>query len=227
MFSNLASYIFGRVGDEEAEDSGPAATPQPLIITSSSDVAAPQPAMAVQVSPQSSEDDEDWVLVGGGARAPALGSLNEPLPRPPLGSTGSSASPSESGEMEEEAVEDGNDEDEGEGEEKEKDDEQPPAPISGPPPRGRSGGFSRRMVAAAYPHCCNSVAAAALPQLKALRSAQTSKHRREGVGNTAKAAEKRNKAVKNNRGTRTSKRAHAARSNLALKAAGGFNLKQC
>ena len=72
MLSNLASYIFGN-NETEQQNEEPIAT---------------QPTL--------SDEEEEWVVVGGNAQPSlTLGSLNEAAPRPSTGSTGSSSTPSE------------------------------------------------------------------------------------------------------------------------------------
>ena len=105
MLSNLASYIFGG-GDDEG---------QPRQPPSSSVLAPPPPPPPPPPKVEDSDgdvEDEEWVVVANGGRPRninnpqlTLGSLNEVVPRPTVsGSTGSSASPSEDGEMEEDAA---------------------------------------------------------------------------------------------------------------------------
>lgn len=112
MFSSISSYFFG--GAEDGGDSGDnpvGGGNGPLIISSSSsnpdNSTIPTPRTA---SNSTNGTEDEWVLVGrnaggrggngGGAAGggvPTLGSLNDAIPRPTTGSTGSSASPSESG----------------------------------------------------------------------------------------------------------------------------------
>ena len=148
MFSNLTSYIFGGNSDATSEATAShneGSVSPPLIISSSSAANAtvatavqqPQPhlqrqeppakpAVSTAPSDESRSDEEDWVLVGGGVgRAPTLGSLNDVVPRPLTGSTGSSAPPSEDGM-------------DGDGEMPDQDRQEPQPPVAGPPAVNRA-----------------------------------------------------------------------------------------
>ncbi len=76
MFSNLATYIFGSTV-ENGEPEVPATT----------EVNEAEPVAVVE---KAASDEEEWVLVGEGIPALTLGSLGDVMPRPALGSTGSS-----------------------------------------------------------------------------------------------------------------------------------------
>lgn len=75
------------------------------------------------------------------------------------------------------------------------------------------------------PFSCQRVT---LPQMKAMRAAQVSGQRKAAKGNTAKATERKNKAVKNEGSRNLSKKAANKKANLSFKS-GGMNkhLKQC
>jgi len=183
MFSNLATYIFG-ASDEAAENG-------------TSIVTGEQPN-----TPNGNE--EEWVVVGGDVQpALTLGSLDEVVPRPATGSTGSSEAPSETGADEEMVIV----------EENQGDDDQGPREIT----LTRS---ARRLTSPLS--CPNGVS---LPQMKALRASQKSKQKDASRHLTSKATERHNKAVKI-RSNHSGKRSKVA--NLAVKAS-GFNkhLKQC
>lgn len=223
MFSSISSYIWGESTEEAApQEAAPAPAPapapaEPLIAKVETAPANKKKPDGQNLRRQRSSEEEDWVLVGDGSggAAPAsnasnglnLGSLSEAVPRPPTGSTGSSSTPSEDGEMldYEEA---------GAG----------PAPA----PQASAGRpvaltRSQRRLLTPFGGC---PASAALPQRKAARAAQAAKQKRAGKDNTAKATERRNKAVKDNH---CSKKQGACRNNLAIKASGSFarGLKQC
>jgi hypothetical protein len=71
-------------------------------------------------------------------------------------------------------------------------------------------------------------AASSLAQARATRAAQRLKVAHESRGLTAKAVERRNKAVMGNQGSSCSKKAGALRNGMAFKAGGYFKqLKQC
>jgi len=183
MFSNLATYIFG-ASDEVAENGTSIATGEQ------------------RNTPNGSE--EEWVVVGGDVQpALTLGSLDEVVPRPSTGSTGSSEAPSETGAEEEEMVI----------VENRGDDDQGPREIN----LTRS---ARRLTSPLS--CPNGVS---LPQMRALRASQKSKQKDASKHLTSKATERHNKAVKI-RGNSSGKRSKV--NNLAVKAS-GFNkhLKQC
>ena len=255
MFSNIASYIWGSAEEEQQQGAAGASSssPQPpLIISNSSSTTAPPPPPPPRSdarprhlpeqedapSSSSSSGGEDWVMVGGsaGRAVPGLGSLNEVVPRPATGSTGSSAQESEDGMDEEEEEEDvvllekpadvaavviPRERDQVEEEE-----EQEPAPVVPAPAPNRSlnghhGGHGHGHHLAAR-------------QSALARSAQASSAlRKKGPAsaarpNTAKALERRNKAVKKGTSSNNSQKAAALRGNLALRSAGhGRHLKQC
>jgi hypothetical protein len=183
MFSNLASYIFGESSDETIENG-----------TSTVD------------QRKTPNGEEEWVVVGGDVQpALTLGSLDEVVPRPSTGSTGSSEAPSEMGVEEDEMViveeNHGDDDDQG----------------------SREITLTRSARRLTSPLSCpNGVS---LPQMKALRASQKSKQKDGSKHLTSKATERHNKAVKI-RSNHSGKRNKVA--NLAVKAS-GFNkhLKQC
>lgn len=152
------------------------------------------------------EEECEWVLVAPSSTdAPAaltLGSLNEVLPAPSTGSTGSSTSPSESGD------------------ESPMDEEPTPAQAA-----AQTVALSRSGRKLTSPFSCqNSVT---LQQMKAMRSAQESKQKRAGKSSTGKAVAKKNKAVKND-GSSLKKQAFANRHQMSFKSAGcNKQLKQC
>jgi hypothetical protein len=183
MFSNLASYIFGGETSDEPIENGTSTVDQRKM----------------------PNGEDEWVVVGGDVQpALTLGSLDEVVPRPSTGSTGSSEAPSEMGVEEDEMVI---------VEENHGDDDQGSREIT----LTRS---ARRLTSPLS--CPNGVS---LPQMKALRASQKSKQKDGSKHLTSKATERHNKAVKI-RSNHSGKRNKVA--NLAVKAS-GFNkhLKQC
>lgn len=183
MFSYLATSIFGST-DEPTENGAPT-------------IGGDQ-----RVSPN--DQEEDWVVVGGDVQpALTLGSLDEVVPRPSTGSTGSSETPSETGAEEEDdmiVVEEHGDD-----------------PSSREITLTRS---ARRLTSTLS--CPNGVS---LPQMKALRASQKSKQKDASKHLTSKATERRNKAVKirSNHSGKKNKM-----TNLSIKSSGfNKNLKQC
>ena len=182
MFSNLASYIFGESSDETIENG-----------TSTVD------------QRKTPNGEEEWVVVGGDVQpALTLGSLDEVVPRPSTGSTGSSEAPSEMGVEEDEMViveeNHGDDDDQG----------------------SREITLTRSARRLTSPLSCpNGVS---LPQMKALRASQKSKQKDGSKHLTSKATERHNKAVKI-RSNHSGKRNKVA--NFAVKASGNRTLKQC
>lgn len=223
MLSNLATYFFG--GNEQ----DPAGQEPSLEVRESPEgVLVSNPAQGThgltmivnggqatnsnaRLEKSISEDTEDeWVMVADTTHPDplTLGSLSEPNPRPPTGSTGSSATPSESG-----------DEDDGEMESPSMSIDQDPEIPGRPVALTRS---ARRLTS---PFSCQS--SASLSQMKAMRSAQVAKLKKSAKATTAKTIERKNKAVKNNQ-VSFSKKAFTNRNNLAIKAAGANKqLKQC
>lgn len=160
------------------------------------------------------EAEDEWVMVGPNARNTplTLGSLNEVLPTPTTGSTGSSTSPSESGDEGEAPMEAGST--------SENEDE---SLVAGGTPRAVTLSRSARRLTSPF-SCQSSVT---VHQMKAMRSAQVCKQKRSAKSATAKAVAKKNKAVKNE-GTSLGKRAFANKHHLSLKSAGSNKqLKQC
>ncbi len=238
MFSNLASYIFGsqeateEQQQQQQDQQEERAYSPPLIISNASSVnrggnnhqESSAPTREVRVARRGVaatanlgdyEEETDWVLVGGGSvRAATLGSLSEVVPKPPTGSTGSSSPPSDDGNMEEE--------------------EEEADPIHGaedavrPEPAAGRRPLAPPLPAPAPPHA-NHAAAAAAKSVKLhhrLRSNRAPPPPSRPV--TAKAVERRNKAVKSDRSVGASQKAAVARANLALKSAGlKRQLKQC
>ena len=183
MFSNLASYIFGGETSDEPIENGTSTVDQRKM----------------------PNGEDEWVVVGGDVQpALTLGSLDEVVPRPSTGSTGSSEAPSEMGVEEDEMVI---------VEENHGDDDQGSREIT----LTRS---ARRLTSPLS--CPNGVS---LPQMKALRASQKSKQKDASKHLNSKATERHNKAVKI-RSNHQGKRSKVA--NLAVKAS-GFNkhLKQC
>jgi len=180
MFSNLATYIFGGASDEGAENGSIAPGDE-------------------RKTPTGNEDE--WVVVGGDAQpALTLGSLDEVVPRPTTGSTGSSEAPSETGAEDEDMV-----------------------VVEENPEGAREITLTRSARRLTSPLSCpNGVS---LPQMKALRASQKSKQKDASKHLNSKATERHNKAVKI-RSNHQGKRSKVA--NLAVKAS-GFNkhLKQC
>ena len=180
MFSNLATYIFGGASDEGAENRAIAPGDE-------------------RKTPTGNEDE--WVVVGGDAQpALTLGSLDEVVPRPTTGSTGSSEAPSETGAEDEDMV-----------------------VVEENPEGAREITLTRSARRLTSPLSCpNGVS---LPQMKALRASQKSKQKDASKHLNSKATERHNKAVKI-RSNHQGKRSKVA--NLAVKAS-GFNkhLKQC
>jgi len=180
MFSNLATYIFGGASDEGAENGAIAPGDE-------------------RKTPTGNEDE--WVVVGGDAQpALTLGSLDEVVPRPTTGSTGSSEAPSETGAEDEDMV-----------------------VVEENPEGAREITLTRSARRLTSPLSCpNGVC---LPQMKALRASQKSKQKDASKHLNSKATERHNKAVKI-RSNHQGKRSKVA--NLAVKAS-GFNkhLKQC
>lgn len=157
----------------------------------------PVPAL----SPVASEDE--WVVVGGDQPSLTLGSLNEANPRPVTGSTGSSEAASE---VEDDMVVVSHPEDE---------DEEKPQQQQ----LTRSG---RRLTTPFG--CANSVT---LPQMKALRSAQKARQKEAGKAMTNKASQRQNMAVKCKSQQQHSSKRNKAAANLAIRASGCKQLKQC
>lgn len=188
MFSNLASYIFGSSAEEE---NAPNATTTP-----------PEANTQSRLQKTASSEDE-WVVVGGDVQpALTLGSLDEVAPKPSTGSTGSSETPSESGDDEAMVVVEGDD-------------------LHTPGPREIALTRSARRLTSPL-SCPNGIS---LTQMKALRSSQKSKQKDASKHLTPKATERHNKAVKI-RSNHQGKRNKAA--NYSIKASGfNKNLKQC
>jgi len=183
MFSYLATSIFGST-DEPTSENG-----------------APTIGGDQRVSPN--DQEEDWVVVGGDVQpALTLGSLDEVVPRPSTGSTGSSEAPSETGAEEEE-------------------DDMIVVEEHGDDPSSREITLTRSARRLTSPLSCpNGVS---LPQMKALRASQKSKQKDAAKHLTSKATERRNKAVKirsNHSGKKMT--------NFSIKSSGfNKNLKQC
>lgn len=183
MFSYLATSIFGST-DEPTENGAPT-------------IGGDQ-----RVSPN--DQEEDWVVVGGDVQpALTLGSLDEVVPRPSTGSTGSSETPSETGAEEE--------------------DDMIVVEEHGDDPSSREITLTRSARRLTSPLSCpNGVS---LPQMKALRASQKSKQKDASKLLTSKATERRNKAVKirSNHSGKKNKM-----TNLSIKSSGfNKNLKQC
>jgi hypothetical protein len=182
MFSYLATSIFGST-DEPTSENG-----------------APTIGGDQRVSPN--DQEEDWVVVGGDVQpALTLGSLDEVVPRPSTGSTGSSEAPSETGAEEE--------------------DDMIVVEEHGDDPSSREITLTRSARRLTSPLSCpNGVS---LPQMKALRASQKSKQKDAAKHLTSKATERRNKAVKirsNHSGKKMT--------NFSIKSSGfNKNLKQC
>jgi len=182
MFSYLATSIFGST-DEPTSENG-----------------APTIGGDQRVSPN--DQEEDWVVVGGDVQpALTLGSLDEVVPRPSTGSTGSSEAPSETGAEEE--------------------DDMIVVEEHGDDPSSREITLTRSARRLTSPLSCpNGVS---LPQMKALRASQKSKQKDASKHLTSKATERRNKAVKirsNHSGKKMT--------NFSIKSSGfNKNLKQC
>lgn len=155
MFSYLATSIFGST-DEPTENGAPTIG-----------------GGDQRVSPN--DQEEDWVVVGGDVQpALTLGSLDEVVPRPSTGSTGSSETPSETGAEEE--------------------DDMIVVEEHGDDPSSREITLTRSARRLTSPLSCpNGVS---LPQMKALRASQKSKQKDASKHLTSKATERRNKAVK-------------------------------
>jgi hypothetical protein len=183
MFSYLATSIFGST-DEPTSENG-----------------APTIGGDQRVSPN--DQEEDWVVVGGDVQPSlTLGSLDEVVPRPSTGSTGSSEAPSETGAEEEE-------------------DDMIVVEEHGDDPSSREITLTRSARRLTSPLSCpNGVS---LPQMKALRASQKSKQKDAAKHLTSKATERRNKAVKirsNHSGKKMT--------NFSIKSSGfNKNLKQC
>jgi len=185
MFSYLATSIFGST-DEPTENGAPA-------------IGGDQ-----RVSPN--DQEEDWVVVGGDVQpALTLGSLDEVVPRPSTGSTGSSEAPSETGAEEEE-------------------DDMIVVEEHGDDPSSREITLTRSARRLTSPLSCpNGVS---LPQMKALRASQKSKQKDASKHLTSKATERRNKAVKI-RSNHSGKK-NKMMTNMSIKSSGfNKNLKQC
>jgi len=181
MFSYLATSIFGST-DEPTSENG-----------------APTIGGDQRVSPN--DQEEDWVVVGGDVQpALTLGSLDEVVPRPSTGSTGSSEAPSETGAEEDDMI---------------------VVEEHGDDPSSREITLTRSARRLTSPLSCpNGVS---LPQMKALRASQKSKQKDAAKHLTSKATERRNKAVKirsNHSGKKMT--------NFSIKSSGfNKNLKQC
>ena len=189
MFSYLATSIFGST-DQEPTENG----------------LAPTIGGGDQQRVSPNDQEEDWVVVGGDVQpALTLGSLDEVVPRPSTGSTGSSETPSETGAEDEDGdmivVEEHGLDD----------------------PSSREITLTRSARRLTSPLSCpNGVS---LPQMKALRASQKSKQKDASKHLTSKATERRNKAVKirSNHSGKKNKM-----TNLSIKSSGfNKNLKQC
>lgn len=160
MLSNLATYIFGASSNEETDS--PMTTP-------------PQPSATALPKPSSpSDSEEDWVVVEDGAQPShlTLGSLNQAVPPPPGGSTGSSNAPSEASE---------------------------PTPPATNPHHTLS--RTDRRLATPFGSCSpgqTTTLDGHLKAVKAVRNVQKSKDKAKAKSLTSKSLEKRNKAVKSN-----------------------------
>jgi len=187
MLSNLASYIFGANTETVTEGQ------QNHEVGTAAD-------KATASSLSRSQQEEDWEIVGGDVQPSLnLGSLDEVAPRPSTGSTGSSETPSEDGEVEDMVIVDNS-----------------PSPPLGP----REIALTRSARRLTSPLSCpNGVS---LPQMKALRSSQKAKQKNAVKQLTSKATDRHNKAVK----IRSNQPKKAA--NMAIKASGlNKQLKQC
>jgi len=157
MLSNLATYIFGASNEE---------TDSPM-----TDTPPPQPSPAALPT---SDSEEDWVVVEDGAQPShlTLGSLNQAVPAPPGGSTGSSNTPSEASE---------------------------PTPPTTNPHHTLS--RTDRRLATPFGSCSmgqTTTLDGHLKAVKAVRNVQKSKDKTKAKSLTSKSLEKRNKAVKSN-----------------------------
>lgn len=190
MFSNIASYIFGGETSDNNTNQGPEATAHVVSHPS-------QPAL--------SDGEDEWVVVGGSGQPPlTLGSLNEVNPRPPTGSTGSSAPESEVGQDEAEPAPE----------------DQPQAPGSNDARQVALTRTERRLLGP-FGSCPNN---ALLPQVKAVRASQKSAQKVKAKSLSSKALDKKNKAVKH----QSHSKKHPHSSNLAIRSAGiNKQLKLC
>ena len=188
MFSNLASYIFGSTV-ESGEPEAAAVEAQDL-----------EEAKPVEVV-----TEEEWVLVGDGVPALNLGSLNDVIPRPALGSTGSSDPSLDSEDSGDATMQDGATALEGVHQE----------PVA----------FTRTARRLTVPFG-SLPGATSLSDIRCVRTSQGLKVKDSGKHLTSKALERRNKAVKHQHGGSGSRKSKAP--TMSLKASGSSrHLKQC
>ena len=185
MFSNLASYIFG-----STVESGEAEVPADV----------QEEAKAAEVV-----NEEEWVLVGDGVPALNLGSLNDVIPRPALGSTGSSDPSLDSEDSGDVPMQDGVPVGEGVHQE----------PVA----------LTRTARRLTVPFG-SLLGATSLSDIRCVRTSQGLKVKDSGKHLTSKALERRNKAVKHQHGGSASRKGKAP--TMSLKASGSSrHLKQC
>ena len=164
---------------------------------------APVPESVPERIPERAEeaermDDEDWELVGEDAPALTLGSLGDMITRPALGSTGSSDPSLDS-------------EDSGD------------APGPARDPEGSALTRTARRLTVPFGSLAGTTS---LAEVRGVRTAQTLKVKDSTRQLTAKALDRRNKAVKHHHAGHSARKTKVP--TMALKAAGSSrHLKQC
>ena len=186
MLSNLASYIFGSTVEPEA----------PVLDDQVREEANPSQVV---------HHDEEWVLVGDRVPSLTLGSLNDAIPRPAVGSTGSSEHSFHSDDSGDEPMQG----------EVALADSVPREPI----------GLTRSARRLTIPFG-SLPKVTSLSDIHCVRASQSLRVKDSGKQLTSKALERRNKAVKQQHGGSASRKSKAP--TMSLKASGASRqLKQC
>ena len=180
MFSNLASYIFGTTVEGGAES-----------------VSEEVERVPDKVDEVDKLDDNEWEMIGEGSPALTLGSLNDMIPRPSLGSTGSSAPSLDS-------------EDSGE------------APM---PTQDDQAVLTRTARRSTVPFG-SLTGRTSLSEVRSVRAAQSHKAKESGKHFTSKALDRRNKAVKHHHAGNSVKKSKAPTMALKTSGS-SRHLKQC
>jgi hypothetical protein len=190
MFSNLASYIFGSTVEN--------GEPEVQATTEAEEAPTEQTAVVEKAA----SDEEEWVLVGEGVPSLTLGSLSDAMPRPSLGSTGSSDPSIDS--------EDSFD-----------------APMLEGEHRDATAVTLTRTARRLTVPFSSISGPTSLSDVRCVRAAQSLKQKESGKHLSSKALERRNKAVKHHScGSNVRKSTKAP--TMSLKASGSSrHLKQC
>lgn len=160
---------------------------------------------APSTPPEKMGEEEEWVLVGDAPPTLTLASLSEIIPRPTTGSTGSSDPPSDSEDSADVVLADNN---------------------AGEEPEARDGAVLTRTGRRLTVPFGSISGVTSLSEIRCLRAAQASKLKDSGKHLSAKALDRRNKAVKHHQGGVSSRKGKAP--TMALKASGSSrHLKQC